>query len=146
MNTGEMIALIKAFGGSGSSLPSVSSSDNGKVLGVVDGAWAAQAKKFIVTLTPTALDYSGTMDKTVAEINAAYEAGMEVVFHTVTGANDWVETPLAYYAANGSDYHGFSTTIIQIAQNLLIVALVASDDDGTKQTYATKVYSLTPAS
>ena len=148
MNTGETIALIKAFGGSGSSLPAVSASDNGKVLAVEDGAWAAseQGKKFIVTLTPTALDYSGTMDKTVAEINAAYEAGMEVVFHTVTGANDWVETPLAYYAADGSDYHGFSTTIIQIAQNLLIVALVASDDDGTKQTYSTTVYSLTPAS
>ena len=82
--------------------------------------------KFIVTLTPTALDYSGTMDKTLAEINEAYDAGMEVVFHTLTGANDWVETPLAYYAADGSDYHGFSTTIIQISQNLLIVAWVAS--------------------
>ena len=32
------------------------------------------ANPFIVTLTPTALDYSGTMDKTVAEIYAAHQA------------------------------------------------------------------------
>lgn len=35
----------------------------------------ASSNKFIVTLTPTAPDYSGTMDKTVAEINAAHKAG-----------------------------------------------------------------------
>ena len=38
------------------------------------------ANAFIVTLTPTALDYSGTMDKTVAEIDAAYQAGKEIIF------------------------------------------------------------------
>lgn len=41
MEIGEIIALIKALGGGGSSLPSVTSTDNGKLLGVVDGAWAA---------------------------------------------------------------------------------------------------------
>ena len=72
--------------GGGGSLPPVTEADNGKVLAVEDGAWAAseQGKKFIVTLTPTALDYSGTMDKTPEEISAAYEDGMEIVFR-VTG-------------------------------------------------------------
>ena len=48
MNTGETIALIKAFGGNGGGgLPPVTPSDNGKVLGVVDGEWAAQGSKKI---------------------------------------------------------------------------------------------------
>ena len=102
--------------------------------------------KFIVTLTPTALDYSGTMDKTVAEINAAYEAGMEIWFHVVTSASSFVEVPLTYFAGDGSTYNGISTNIMQVAQNLLIVAYVGSTNDGTTQTYSTKIYSLTPAS
>ena len=101
---------------------------------------------FIVTLTPTALDYSGTMDKTVAEINAAYKAGREIVFHTVTGANTFVETPISYFAAGDElDYNGFSTNIVQVDQNLFIVAYVGSTADGTKITYGTHIYALTPA-
>lgn len=41
---------------------------------------SAKAGIFIVTLTPTALDYSGTMDKTPAEIWAAYQTGKLVLF------------------------------------------------------------------
>ena len=144
MNTGETIALIKAFG-SGSSLPSVSSSDNGKVLTVENGAWAAQAKKFIVTLTPTALDYSGTMDKTVAEINAAYEAGMEIWFFFEVSGQGSFEFPcdtigrapsFTYPSFNGGMY--YNNTHVRV--NTLVT------DDGTKQTYSTTVYSLTTAS
>lgn len=121
--------------------------DNGSELIVKNGAWAMQKKKFVVTLTPTSLDYSGTMDHTVAEINAAYEAGQEIWFKVLTSASTSVEIPLTYWATDSSyDYHGFSANIVQVAANMLIVAYVSSTSDGTTQTYSTKVYSLTPAS
>lgn len=64
-------------------LPQVTSADNGKVLAVENGAWAAseQGKKFIVTLTPTVeTGMEGVTDKTGAEIYQAYEEGKEIVF------------------------------------------------------------------
>ena len=148
MNTGETIALIKAFGGGGSSLPPVTPSDNGKVLAVEDGAWAAseRGKKFLVTLTPTALDYSGTMDKTVAEIAAAYNAGQEIWFRIMMSSNAYVETPLTYCLNDGMDYPGFGTQAIEFNNGVLIVARIPSTNDGTTQTYSTTVYALTPAS
>ena len=149
MNTGETIALIKALGkgGGGSSLPSVTSSDNGKVLAVEDGAWAAseQGKKFIVTLTPTALDYSGTMDKTVAEINAAYEAGMEIWFDIVAPGGH-VELKCTQAGYDGAEFPSFNAYLIMDTNNALILAYTETTNDGTKQTYGTKVYALTPAS
>ena len=76
MNTGETIALIKAFGngGGGSSLPSVTSADNGKVLTVEDGAWAADSNQFIVTKGS-----GNTADKTLDEVKAAVAAGKTVL-------------------------------------------------------------------
>lgn len=133
----------------GGGLPPVTASDNGKVLTANNGVWGAQepiGKKFIVTLTPTAADYSGTMDKTVAEINAAYEAGQEIWFKVLTSASTSVEVPIAYWANDSSyDYHGFAADIVQVNANMFIVAYVGSISDGTRQTYDTKVYALTPA-
>ena len=136
--------------GSGS-LPSVTSSDNGKVLGVVDGAWAAseQGKKFIVTLTPTDLDYSGTMDKTVAEINAAYEAGQEIWFDVAIASDTHVLIMATAVFLDGTvTYHGFETyfTASQGGVGILVRFYTGSTNDGTKQYYNTEVYSLTPAS
>ena len=143
------LAMIKGLGGSGSSLPSVTSSDNGKVLAVENGAWAAseQGKKFLVTLTPTALDYSGTMDKTVAEINAAYEAGMEIVFRTMLGANEYIDANCtAVYRDSTYSYPSFNAIVINDTMNLFAYAYTGVTDDGTTQTYSTALYSLTPAS
>lgn len=80
MNTGETIALIKAFGngGGGGGLPAVTSADNGKVLAVKDGAWAADANIFVITASGT------TINKTVNEITAALDAGMTVLLENET--------------------------------------------------------------
>ena len=132
----------------GGLLPQVTSADNGKVMSVVDGAWAAseQGKKFIVTLTPTALDYSGTMDKTVAEINAAYEAGMEIVFRVMESATTYTEVFLSAVYHDGATYPSFNAFIVGSDANVLIFAGTVTTNDGTKQTYSTTIYSLTPAS
>lgn len=261
MNTGETIALIKALGGGGSSLPPVTPSDNGKVLAVKDGAWQTdwpnkdpfalegqvipilydgtsftttvtpqdiadgytisdtdfpsfrragttkayingdfpvflipvtgdtdgvsfqsmifsldsmgmvgkvgclilqpngyfdpytitlstwdKGGKFVVTLTPTSLDYSGTMDKTVAEINAAYEAGMEIWFKVLTGQDTYTLVPMSNVDKQSQEYPSFATYVFDAIRHVLIIAWTGYTDDGTKQTYDTAVYSLTPAS
>ena len=123
MNTGETIALIKAFGGNGGG-----------------------GEKFIVTLTPTALDYSGTMDKTVAEINAAYEAGQEIVFKIYQGDN-WTEYPLSRVGKLSSEtYPSFNSNALYDEMNMLVMIYTGITNDGTKQTYSTVIYPLNPAS
>lgn len=142
------LAMIKGLAGSGSSLPSVTSSDNGKVMSVVDGAWAAseQGKKFIVTLTPTALDYSGTMDKTVAEINAAYEAGMDLVFRVMTSSTTYMDVDCTARWNNGSTTYPSFNGYVVTDNDVLLYAFTGTTNDGTKQTYSTSIYALTPAS
>ena len=148
MGLGTEIALIKALGGA---LPPITAADAGKVLTANDsGVWGAQnpiGEPFIVTLTPTAPDYSGTMDRTVSEINAAYEAGQEIVFKVITAVDAFVEIPcsaVGHYDHTGY-YPNFMANIIQYTSNVIIVANTGDTNDGTKQTYSTKVYTLTPA-
>ena len=127
-------------------LPLVSSSDNGSELIVKNGNWAKQQKKFIVTLTPTAQDFSGTMDKTVAEINAAYEAGQEIWFKVAVGS-DWTEYPLSRVGKlNEYEYPSFNCNALYDEADVLVMIYTGTTDNGTKQTYSTKIYSLTPAS
>lgn len=113
------------------------------------GVWNIVPKvpnKFVVTLTPTALDYSGTMDKTVAEINAAYEAGMEIWF-AVQANGLTLSAPCSQVTyASSRIYPSFDCDIVDITNRVMIHVYTAYEDDGTKQTYSTSVYSLTPAS
>ena len=151
MALGTEIALIKALGGgSGGGLPEVTSADAGKVLGVNDsGVWGAQepiGKKFIVTLTPTAQDYSGTMDKTVAEINAAYEAGQHIVFRTMMSATTYMDVDCAARWYNNTAYPSFNGFILSSDNGgTLIFAFTGATDDGTRATYGANIYALTPA-
>ena len=128
-------------------LPTVASADNGKVLGVVDGAWAMQKKKFIVTLTPTSPDYSGTMDKTVAEMTEAYNAGMQIVWRVVMAEDRYVDVNVTAVMTDASyDYPLFNAYVIEKDSGVLVDAHIPVTNDGTTQTYSTEVYSLTPAS
>ena len=121
MEAGETIALIKALGKGGGS------------------------SKFIVTLTPTAQDFSGTMDKTVAEINAAYEAGQEIVFKVLYDqAGSYIETPVSVNHGSGAQNEGFFATLVY--NGTIIVASTGVNPSADKTTYSTTVYALTPAS
>ena len=101
--------------------------------------------KFIVTLTPTALDYSGTMDHTVAEINAAYEAGQEIWFKVGTEAQGYAYVPANQISLGSMTYPSFEATLLNPGVGLMY-AYTGFTDDGTTQTYGTYIYSLTPAS
>ena len=124
MNTGETIALIKAFGNGG----------------------GGGGEKFIVTLTPTAQDFSGTMDKTVAEINAAYEAGQQVVFRLMTGGDTYMNVAVTATVNGNASYPSYNAYIVDNIHNTMIFGYTGSTNDGTKQIYNTTIYSLTPAS
>lgn len=111
-------------------------------------SYEKEDSKFIVTLTPTAEDYSGTMDYTVAEINAAYDAGMDIWFAINDGyatmyfpcecvVND---TRYAYLCFHGRMlYNDFDVFMYTGGDS-------QGTDDGTSQVYGTLVYALTPAS
>lgn len=102
------------------------------------------ANPFIVTLTPTAQDMSGTMDKTVAEINTAYEAGKKIVFRVMQSATAYMDVDCTARWFEGFTYPSFNGFILNAANNAFIFAFTSVTDDGTKQTYSTVIYPLTP--
>lgn len=137
-------------------LPEPKSADKGKYLKANEstgtpewaegdgGVWGAQNPKFVVTLTPTAADYSGTMDKTVAEINAAYEAGMEIWFKILYDqSGSYIEIPASVQHGSGAQNEGFFATLVY--NGTIIVASTGVNPSADKTTYATNIYTLTPA-
>lgn len=85
MESAVKYAIDNAGSGGGSSLPAVTSADNGDLLGVVEGAWAkvkptTGGETFTVTLTFESDAW--TADKTIAEILEAYEVGKRCVATT----------------------------------------------------------------
>lgn len=104
--------------------------------------------RFIVTLTPTAQDYSGTMDKTVAEIYDAYLADRKIVFRILTDAyGSYMEVDCTARWKNGQyAYPSFNGFIVASNSNMIIFAATGATDDGTAHDYGTTLYSLTPVS
>lgn len=102
---------------------------------------------FIITFTPTSLDYSGTMDKTVAEINAAYEAGRKIVYKVMMSETQFIYADVTMVYVNvGFTYPSFNAFIIDAVNNLLIEAITGATDDGAQDSYSTKIFPLTPMS
>ena len=104
------------------------------------------ANPFVVTLTPTALDYSGVMDKTLAEIHAAYMANKRIYFKVVAQGVENTAFCSLQTVFSGYEYPSYSAYLIDSTNNIIIYAYTGGGNDGTRNTYATRVYSLTPAS
>jgi len=91
-----------------------------------------------ITLTPTAQDYSGTMDKTPQEITDAYNAGRDIEFDIPSLV---VKCKAMEFAVTGGVIQaGAIVTYRTGGSHLLIEALT----DATNSTYATHIYQLTP--
>ena len=124
--------------------PDFGVSDVGKTLKLKDDSGSAimswEPTKFTVTLTPTALDYSGTMDKTPAEITAAYGAGQEIVF----------DIPSMSARIHATQFLVVNDVIIAggmvfyDVNNSPVIITIATDSSAS--TYATHVFATTPAS
>jgi hypothetical protein len=126
--TGKTIALIEALKGNG-------------------GGGGGGSNKFIVTLTPTAQDFSGTMDKTVAEIWDAYNFGQDIVFRLMTSETGHYDIiPNLFEHLDGISYGTISASAIIETNTFAEIATDQSESDGTVNNYYCHVYTLTPAS
>ena len=102
---------------------------------------------FIVTCTPDSPDYSGTMDKTVAEINEAYQAGRTVLFRVLMGIDEYAEVNCSIVVkVSDNIYPSYGGFTIDIGNNILIYVYTPYDNLGTSVVYATRIYPLTPMS
>ena len=102
---------------------------------------------FIVTLTPTAQDFSGTMDKTVAEINAAYEAGKTIAFKIYTdqsGSYIVSKNVLTMWGSGATKFGFYSNAVIEGVGLVIVSTGINPPSDRT--TYLTAIYPLTPMS
>lgn len=101
---------------------------------------------FVVTLTPTAEDFSGTMDKTNVEIDAAYNAEKSIIFRFITSATDYMDVPCSFAAKFGDiTYKNFGAYFVSPTQNMLIFMETLAQSV-TDNTYKTRIYPLTPMS
>lgn len=113
---------------------------NGESWDFTNAGQGGGSNKFIVTLTPTALDYSGTMDKTGAEITAAYEAGQEIVFDI---PSLHVKVHAFEFAITGGDVQAGAIVTYRTGSSDLLIEILTNVSTST---YVTHIYSLTPAS
>ncbi len=106
------------------------------------------SNKFIVTLTPTAQDFSGVMDKTVEEINTAYEDGQEIWFSLNDGEGSTYSVPcdmIIHNLGEGINYNDYCAKVLVYAMDAIVLVRV-NGSGGTTATYSTYLYSLTPLS
>lgn len=97
---------------------------------------------FIVTLTPTAADMSGTMDKTVGEIYEAWMAGKRIVFKVGTGGGYIYADCTMQSVAKSDIYPSFNGYVI--VENVLIFVRAGATSDPDDNSYATNLYALFP--
>lgn len=106
-----------------------------------------KTNKYLVTLTPTALDYSGTMDKTVAEIWNAHNSGQYIVFRFMMGETEYYDIiPNLFQHVDGVSYGGISASAIIATNTFAEIRTVQSVSDGTVNNYYAHIYALTQAS
>lgn len=100
--------------------------------------------RFIVTLTPNALDYSGTMDRTVGQIDDAYRSGKQIIFHMIVDGS-WYEMD-SNERGNDSSSTYPSYNALGVVGTTMLKVYTGTTNDSASQTYSTNVYTLTYAS
>lgn len=99
---------------------------------------------FVVTLTPTALDYSGTMDKTGVEITQAYLSGRRIRFDVpaLSASMDATMFNIEYDGAGEIAKVTANAFVAYNAGSGWMNILVSTDPDDN--TYFTNIFALTP--
>lgn len=106
------------------------------------GSGSGGDNRFLVNCTPTALDYSGTMDHTVAEIYAAYQAGKTIVFRVWASLSRYMDAVSTFIDSQGDTYPSINAYVVYDSDNALIEIWTGTTNDGTKAIYGTNIYPL----
>lgn len=105
-----------------------------KLLSEIQGG----GEKFIVNLIPDSPDFSGNMDKTVAEIYEAYQAGKAIYFRIYVSMDNYIDVPVTAVYANGAyTYPSFNAYLV--TEDYLIYAFTGTANDGAKDSYAAEI-------
>ena len=115
--------------------------------GIYEAIQGAQANnKFIVNLTPTAADFSGTMDKTVGEIIEAWEQGKDIwgLINIPTGGT-MARITVVSTSSDPSTIPSFNAIVINQALSMLIYVYTGVGGPLSDNSYYTLLYTLTPA-
>lgn len=103
--------------------------------------------RFIVRLTPTNDDFSGVMDKTCAQITAAYEVGKDIwleVDATAMGYDLWRVKATIEAKKTGEDYGQGMGFLINIQLTPPSIIFIYTNFDGPNDnSYDTEIYPLT---
>lgn len=108
----------------------------------MEGGIDAAANPFIVTLTPTALDYSGTMDKTCGELTDAYNAGKRIVA-VVEGLYSQLEMSYAIIGRNDNNSIVFLLTA-DLGSGTMLIEIKTTMTNRADNDYSTAIFPLTP--
>ena len=95
---------------------------------------------FVITLTPTAQDFSGTMDKIPSEIYEAFQTGLKIK-GIVAGMGSTIDFT-AFIESNGFVVCQ-SNFIYNVSGTPVLISLLTSTTD---QSYSTQIFPLTPMS
>lgn len=114
----------------------VTSSDLNNIEGGID-----DLQNFVVELTPTAADYSGTMDKTPAEIDAAIQGGKRILF-SIPGMGGLVEASQFLYDTTDAKWNAHANIVFDIGNNTNVLMHISTST--AIQYYYVFMFPLTP--
>lgn len=100
------------------------------------------ANLFVITLTPTAQDLSGTMDKTPEEINSAILDGLRIMF-SIPSFGGYVEATQFLYVPADDINVAYANLVFDPGIGTCIIQINTSSDNSI---YFTHIYPLTPMS
>ena len=137
-------AVQTSLGKADAAIPAPASPSSAQDLVYLNGAWVAADKLYIVNCTPTELDFSGTMDKTVAEIYAAYQAGKSIVFRLWTAVDSHFDTVGTMFWTSGDRaYPSFNAfVVVSDSYDAIVFAYTGATNNGATATYGTSIYPL----
>jgi hypothetical protein len=101
-------------------------------------ASGAQPEPFIVELTPTAADYSGTMDKTPSEITSAIVDNKSIIFDIPSLSARVVADQFIEY---NDIIQAGAKVFFDINSSPVLITILSNYSESK---YATNIYSLTP--
>lgn len=135
-DNGKLLTVVSGeWAAANSPVPTVSSTDNGKVLTVVEGEWSAASASgggLLVTVT-YGEDSTATLDKNYSEIKTAMLNGINVVFADVVHHEDTGENDAVFYrlAELWDDGEEFDANLFYVEDSGTIVVNIFSASSAT---------------